>query len=61
MGTVIVNRDHVDWIVEAVDEEVEMPEIPHSAYPKERLVKDFTGQVHFDQPWPPPWLAAAHG
>ena len=28
VGTVIVNRDHVDWILEAVDEEVEMPEIP---------------------------------
>lgn len=48
MGTVIVNRDHVDWIVEAVDEEVEMPEIPLSADPKGRLVKDFTGQLHFD-------------
>ena len=48
VGTVIVNRDHVDWIVEAVEVEVEMPEIPLSADAKGRLVKDFTGQVHFD-------------
>ncbi len=45
VGTLIVNRQLVDWIVEAADEEVEMPAIPLSAYPKGPLLKDFTGQV----------------
>lgn len=45
VGTLIVNRQLVDWIVEAADEEVEMPEIPLSEYPKGPLLKDFTGQV----------------
>jgi hypothetical protein len=42
--TLVVNRHQVDWIVEAVDEEVEMPDIPLAAA-KGPLVKDFTGQV----------------
>ncbi len=45
VGTLIVNRQLVDWIVEAADQEVEMPEIPLSGYPKGPLLKDFTGQV----------------
>ena len=45
VGTLIVNRQLVDWIVPAIDDEVEMPEIPLSAYPQGPLLKDFTDQV----------------
>lgn len=45
----IVNRQMIDWIVEAIDDEVEMPDIPLSAYPKGPLLKDFTGQLHSEQ------------
>ncbi len=48
VGTLIINRELVDWIVEAIDEEVEMPDIPLSAYPRGPLLKDFTGQVRGD-------------
>jgi hypothetical protein len=48
VGTLLVNRQLVDWIVEAIDDEVEMPDIPLSAYPKGPLLKDFTGQLHVD-------------
>jgi hypothetical protein len=43
-GTVVLNREHVDWIVPAVDDEVEMPDLPLSA-DQGRLVKDFTGAL----------------
>ena len=49
VGTLIINRALVDWIVEAIDEEVELPDIPLSAYPRGPLLKDFTGQVRLDQ------------
>jgi hypothetical protein len=42
--TLIVNREFVDWIVEAVDDEVEMPEIQLSAQAT-GLLKDFTGDL----------------
>jgi hypothetical protein len=48
VGTLIVNRELVDWIVEAIDDEVEMPDIPLSTYPKGPLLKDFTGELHVD-------------
>lgn len=44
VATLVVNRHQVDWIVEAIDEEVEMPDIPLRAE-KGTLAKDFTGQV----------------
>ena len=44
VGTVVVNRDQIDWIVPAVDDEVEMPDLPLSA-DKGRLLKDFTGAL----------------
>jgi hypothetical protein len=44
VGTVVVNREQIDWIVPAVDDEVEMPDLPLSA-DKGRLVKDFTGAL----------------
>jgi len=45
VGTLIVNRQLVDWIVPAIEDEIEMPEIPLSAYPQGRLLKDFTDEV----------------
>ena len=49
VGTLIVNRHMVDWVVEAIDDEVEMPDIPLSASPQGPLLKDFTGQLHVEQ------------
>ena len=47
--TLIVNREFVDWIVEALDDEVEMPELQLSthglAQGNTQLLKDFTGDV----------------
>jgi len=40
---VIVNRELIDWIVPATDEEIEFPEMPVTAAGP--LVKDFTGQI----------------
>ena len=45
VGAVVVNRLLVDWIVPAIDDEVEMPDIPLSAYPQGPLLKDFTGRL----------------
>lgn len=44
VGTVVVNREQVDWIVPAIDEEIEMPDLPLSAE-QGPLVKDFTGAL----------------
>ena len=44
VGTVVLNRELIDWIVPAVDDEVEMPDLPLSAE-KGRLLKDFTGAL----------------
>ena len=44
VGTVVVNREQVDWIVPAIDDEVEMPDLPLSA-DKGPLLKDFTGAL----------------
>ena len=44
VGTVVVNREQIDWIVPAIDDEVEMPDLPLSAE-KGRLTKDFTGAL----------------
>ena len=44
VSAVLVNRHLMDWIVEAEDDEVEMPDIP---IPRGGpLAKDFTGSVH---------------
>ncbi|MGZ6274004.1 MAG: hypothetical protein ACXWM8_06915 [Candidatus Limnocylindrales bacterium] len=40
-----INRQLVDWIVEAMDDEVEIPDIPHSAYQKGPPLKDSTGHL----------------
>ncbi|MEX1169681.1 MAG: hypothetical protein WEE50_06030 [Chloroflexota bacterium] len=44
VGTVVVNREQIDWIVPAIDDEVEMPDLPLSA-DKGPLLKDFTGAL----------------
>lgn len=44
VGTVVVNREQIDWIVPAIDDEIEMPDLPLSAE-KGRLLKDFTGAL----------------
>jgi hypothetical protein len=44
VGTVVVNREQIDWIVPAIDHEVEMPDLPLSAE-KGPLLKDFTGAL----------------
>jgi hypothetical protein len=44
VATLVVNRHQVDWVVEAVDDEVEMPDIPLTAE-KGTLAKDFTGSL----------------
>ena len=49
VGTLIVNRHLVDWVVQAIDDEVEMPDIPLSTAPQGPLLKDFTGQLHVEQ------------
>lgn len=43
VGTVVVNREQIDWIVPAIDDEVEMPDLPLSE--KGPLLKDFTGAL----------------
>jgi hypothetical protein len=44
VATLVVNRHQVDWIVEALDEEVELPDIPLQSE-HGPLLKDFTGQL----------------
>jgi hypothetical protein len=44
-GTVVVNRERIDWIVPAIDNEVEIPDLPLSAEQKGPLLKDFTGAL----------------
>ncbi len=44
VGAVVVNREQIDWIVPAIDDEVEMPDLPLSA-DKGPLLKDFTGAL----------------
>lgn len=44
VSTVVVNREQLDWVVEAKDEEVELPDLPIETA-KGPLLKDFTGDV----------------
>jgi hypothetical protein len=44
VGTVVVNREQIDWIVPAIRDEVEMPDLPLSAE-QGRLLKDYTGAL----------------
>lgn len=47
VGVVVVNREQMDWAVPALDDEVEMPDLPLQAE-HGPLVKDFTGQILFE-------------
>ena len=47
VGVVVVNREWIDWITPADDEEVEMPDLPLKA-DQGPLLKDFTGAL-FDR------------
>ncbi len=44
VATLVVNRHQVDWVVEALDDEVEMPDLPLH-FEKGPLLKDFTGHI----------------
>lgn len=50
VGTLVVNREQIDWITPVVDEDIQIPE--SLAMPVARnqgpLVKDFTGQIMTD-------------
>lgn len=48
VGAVVVNREQIDWIVPAVDDEIEMPDLPLGA-DGGPLLKDFTGRL-FERP-----------
>jgi hypothetical protein len=45
VGTLVVNRDLVDWVVPAIDDEVELPDLALANLPSGPLLKDFTGGV----------------
>jgi hypothetical protein len=47
VGTVVVNRDRIDWIVPAVVDEVELPDLPLNVE-QGRLLKDYTGILFED-------------
>ncbi|MBA2700838.1 MAG: hypothetical protein H0U58_03935 [Chloroflexi bacterium] len=44
VGALVVNREQIDWVVPALDEEVEMPDLPIAAA-SGPLAKDFTGFI----------------
>jgi len=44
-SVVVVNRHHVDWVVEASDDHIVMPDIPIVRQDKGVLAKDFTGSL----------------
>jgi hypothetical protein len=43
IGAIVVNREQIDWIVPALEDEVEMPDLPLEA--KAPPVRDFTGKI----------------
>ncbi len=44
VGALVVNREQLDWVVPALDDEVEMPDLPLAAE-QGPLLKDFTGSI----------------
>ena len=46
VSTLLVNRDQVDWIAEASDEEIQFPDLP--APTEVGIAKDFTGAMFVD-------------
>jgi hypothetical protein len=45
LAAVLVNREQIDSVVETVDEQVEMPDVPFDT-DTGPLLKDFTGDVY---------------
>ena len=47
IGTLVVNRELIDWVSTADDTDLEFPELPELPVPDDNgpLVKDFTGQI----------------
>lgn len=47
VGTLVVNREQIDWVSHADDADLELPELPDLPMPdvKGPLVKDFTGAI----------------
>lgn len=47
VGTIVVNREQIDWVSAADDEDLNLPELPELPVPGDKgpLVKDFTGQI----------------
>jgi len=50
VGTLVVNREQIDWITTAVDEDIRVPEMLEMPVAPDQgpLVKDFTGQIMTD-------------
>jgi hypothetical protein len=48
VSSLVINRELMDWAVEASDEEIQLPELPVSDEDRGPLVKDFTGLVLAD-------------
>ena len=50
VGTIVVNREQIDWVSTADDEDLLLPELPELpvAATQGPLVKDFTGQILSD-------------
>lgn len=44
-GTIIVNRDYLDWVRLSRDDEVRLPDLPVETAP-DPMAKDFTGYIH---------------
>jgi hypothetical protein len=47
VAALVVNREQIDWIVNAADEEIEYPDLPVA--PSGPLLKDFTGELFSDR------------
>lgn len=47
VGTLVVNREQIDWVSTAEDADLELPEMPDLPMPDDKgpLVKDFTGAI----------------
>ena len=48
-GTLIVNRDLIDWVRLSKDEELKLPDLPVEVAPNP-LLKDMTGYIHVEPP-----------
>lgn len=47
VGAVVVNREQIDWVVPAVDDDAEVPDLPVQVE-QGPLLKDFTGSILFE-------------